>query len=90
MSIDILTDRVPPPYDPMCLRLAEDMEYLDTFWADSQEELAATPQEEYPQRRADYVRLHEGTYNKDNGHFLCDSCYIMAGMPTAPGGWVCP
>lgn len=39
-----------------------------------------------------YVAYNEGTYNPDNGHFLCDECYIAAGMPSAPGlkGWVCP
>ena len=25
--------------------------------------------------------LNEGTYNKENGHFLCTNCYIKAGMP---------
>lgn len=39
---------------------------------------------------AKYVRHEEGTYNKSNGHFLCTACYIDAGMPTSPGGWVCP
>lgn len=88
--IDIAYAQLPQPYDPSCERLAENMEYLDSFWATSQEELDSTPVEEYERRRADYVRLYEGTYNKDNGHFLCDTCYIKAGMPTAPGGWVCP
>jgi len=32
----------------------------------------------------------EGTLNTANGHFLCNACYIRAGMPTAPGGWVTP
>jgi hypothetical protein len=38
----------------------------------------------------DYVKGEEGTYNAINGHFLCTDCYIKAGMPTAPGGWVAP
>lgn len=40
----------------------------------------------------DYVRKYEGTYNPVNGHFLCTSCYIKAGMPSVPypGRWVCP
>lgn len=38
----------------------------------------------------DYVRQEEGTYNRNNGHFLCDDCYVAAGMPTEPGGWTCP
>lgn len=38
----------------------------------------------------DYVWQEEGTLNRQNGHFLCDDCYIAAGMPTSPTGWVCP
>jgi hypothetical protein len=38
----------------------------------------------------DYVIFEEGTYNPDNGHFLCDECYIKAGMPSAPEGWKAP
>lgn len=37
-----------------------------------------------------FVAEEEGTYNPDNGHFLCTDCYIKAGMPSAPGGWVAP
>lgn len=29
----------------------------------------------------EYVRLEEGTYNPDNGHFWCSLCYIQVGMP---------
>jgi hypothetical protein len=84
-------DILPQPYDPMCERLAEDMEYLDTFWADSQEELDSVPPEEYSHHRAKYIRMNDGTFNKENGHFLCDSCYVKAGMPTGPyGWWICP
>jgi hypothetical protein len=36
--------------------------------------------------RADYVRREEGTFNRENGHFLCDRCYISHGMPLG----VCP
>jgi hypothetical protein len=40
----------------------------------------------------DYVRSEEGTFNAENGHFLCDACYINAGMPVGENGrrWVCP
>lgn len=38
----------------------------------------------------DYVRREEGTYNRDNGHFLCTPCYSDAGMPSSPRGWVAP
>lgn len=39
-----------------------------------------------------YVRTEEGTFNPENGHFLCTPCYVDAGMPTAPGpkGWRAP
>lgn len=32
----------------------------------------------------------EGTLNRENGHFLCNECYIKAGMPSSPTGWRCP
>ena len=38
----------------------------------------------------DYVWSEEGTLNFDTGLFLCDGCYIAAGQPSAPGGWVVP
>jgi hypothetical protein len=38
-----------------------------------------------------YVRREEGTYNRENGHFLCTLCYVKAGMPSRPGrGWKAP
>ncbi len=37
-----------------------------------------------------YVWKEERTLNKENGHFLCTTCYVKAGMPTTPGGWKCP
>lgn len=38
----------------------------------------------------EYIRDQEGTYNPNNGHFLCTDCYIKAGMPSTPLGWMCP
>lgn len=38
----------------------------------------------------DYVWDEEGTLNRENGHFLCTSCYIRAGMPSSPRGWIAP
>ena len=35
----------------------------------------------------DYVWKNEGTLNRQTGLFLCDDCYIKAGMPTSPTGW---
>lgn len=37
-----------------------------------------------------YVIHEEGTLNTSNGHFLCTDCYIKAGQPANPHGWVCP
>lgn len=39
---------------------------------------------------SEYVRQEEGTYNRENEHFLCDECYIKAGQPSSPSGWKCP
>jgi hypothetical protein len=38
----------------------------------------------------DYVWQEEGTLNRENGHFLCTPCYVKAGMPSSPRGWVAP
>jgi hypothetical protein len=38
----------------------------------------------------DYVRVEEGTFNPENGHFACTSCYIQMGMPSSPTGWKAP
>lgn len=39
-----------------------------------------------------FVRLNEGTYNKQNGHFLCTDCYLKAGSPVGENGgwWIAP
>lgn len=66
----------PEPYDPRCRRYAAQMPDLDAVRGDLS--------------RQDFVRSEEGTYNPENGHFLCDECYIAAGMPSSPSGWVCP
>jgi hypothetical protein len=78
------------PYDPMCLRYASEMYELDSSWALSQEELDETSPEERRSKRIQFVLKEEGTLNPTNNHFLCNNCYIIAGMPTAPGGWICP
>ena len=48
---------------------------------------AAASEEMTPE---DFVRTEEGTYNAENGHFVCTSCYIEIGMPTSPTGWKAP
>lgn len=39
-----------------------------------------------------YMQREEGTYNRENGHFACTSCYINMGMPSRPfpDRWVAP
>ena len=45
---------------------------------------------EYGETPEQFVRKEEGTFNPSNGHFLCTECYVAAGMPSAPGGWLAP
>jgi hypothetical protein len=66
---------------PQCMGCMKFPKQLSCY-TDYAEEMGLTADE--------YVRREEGTYNYANGHFLCDSCYIRAGMPTSPFGWVCP
>jgi hypothetical protein len=69
---------MPEPFDPSCNRKPSEIdEYVDMASEESM-----TPDE--------YVQREEGTYNRENGHFLCTECYIKHGMPSSPGGWVCP
>ena len=67
----------PEPFDPMCNRYAKDIPDYDWTLEDGD-------------TRESYVIHNEGTYNRENGHFLCDECYIKAGMPSSRDGWVCP
>lgn len=67
----------PEPFCPGCRRFAEQLVYIDS-WKDPDES------------RTDYIWREEGTLNPNNGHFLCDSCYIKAGQPSSPIGWRCP
>lgn len=39
---------------------------------------------------SEFVRRDEGTYNPENGHFLCTPCYVRAGQPSSPRGWRAP
>jgi hypothetical protein len=62
------------PYDPYCQRFASEIPGLVEM---------ATAEEMSP---AEYAR-DDGTYNSENGHFACDSCYIKLGMPSSRYGW---
>lgn len=43
-----------------------------------------------PEMILDVAWNEEGTMNRENGHFLCNECYIKAGCPSSPTGWKCP
>jgi hypothetical protein len=68
----------PKLIDPQCGRTPDQ---IDVYVSYAEYE-GITPDE--------YVWREEGTLNMENGHFLCDDCYIKAGMPTSPTGWKCP
>lgn len=51
------------------------------LWAEEAELEGMTP-DEYAES--------DGTFNPENGHFLCDACYIAAGAPSSPTGWKAP
>lgn len=67
--------------NPICTRCGKRPDELEEYTGVSQEE-ECTPDE--------YVRAEEGTYNRENGHFLCTPCYVKEGMPSSPTGWVTP
>lgn len=68
----------PQPFCIVCYRLPSDiMEYSPTLTG---VDLSAD----------EYVKKEEGTYNRENGHFLCTKCYIGLGMPSSSGGWTAP
>lgn len=76
------------PFCPGCSRFASEMKELDEFITGDpggDEAVPATPEE-----REEYIRTEDGTYNLENGHFLCDPCYMRLGMPSSEEGWVCP
>lgn len=76
----------PDDYDLYCFRClrspSEINEYVEAAKEDNVGYPDVTPEQ--------YVWREEGTLNRKTGHFLCTECYIDAGMPSAPGGWVAP
>jgi hypothetical protein len=66
---------------PMCVGCGKKPSELREY-VDMAEEEGMTPDE--------YVRREEGTYNRENGHFLCTPCYVKAGQPSSPRGWRAP
>jgi hypothetical protein len=70
-----------PKPTPLCAGCDREPEAIDVYVMYANEEGITA---------SEYVEREEGTYNPTNGHFLCDECYIRAGMPSSPTGWVCP
>ena len=63
-----------------CLRTPAELPEVVAIAADE----GVTPDE--------WVRTEEGTFNRENGHFACDECYVAIGMPSlpAPARWIAP
>lgn len=77
-----------PDYiDLLCVGCGKSPSELDEYVAAASEEATGVAGGMTPD---DYVWQEEGTLNRENGHFLCTSCYIRAGMPSSPRGWVAP
>jgi hypothetical protein len=81
------------PEDPICIGCARrpaEMPELDEYIRESLEDLDANPVT--AEERLAFVLREEGTLNPENGHFLCNDCYIRNGQPSKrwPDRWVCP
>jgi hypothetical protein len=70
-----------PEKDMFCAACGKEPHELQEY-VEAAKEMGCEPWE--------YVVREEGTYNRENGHFLCDDCYVTAGCPTSPRGWVAP
>ena len=77
------------PNDPMCMGCARRPPEIDGYVEMVKQEGMIDTIPEEDQVRV-YVIRNEGTYNPNNGHFFCDDCYIINGMPSSSRGWVCP
>lgn len=67
--------RVPwvPKVVPKCIGCRLHPDQLDEYVEMAKEEGYRHPSQ--------FVRRNEGTYNRENGHFYCTTCYIQAGQP---------
>lgn len=70
---------------PMCIGCNKHPEDIEEYSQEMIENVMGKPMS-----ADDFVRLEEGTYNPENGHFTCTNCYVAAGMPSSPRGWVAP
>lgn len=74
------------PVDLLCVGCGKTPSELEEYVNAASEEASGKPD----MTPDDYVWQEEGTLNRENGHFLCTSCYIGAGMPSSPRGWSAP
>lgn len=78
--------KIPDYIELLCIgcdkKPAEIDEYSFDFVRESSGDPEITPDQ--------YVWDEEGTLNRENGHFLCTTCYINAGMPSSPRGREAP
>lgn len=54
---------------------------------DLPEYLSIDPGLEVYSSPSEIVWFEEGTLNRETLRFLCNGCYIRAGMPSSPKGW---
>jgi len=84
----VVTAQTDDPNDPICIGCARRPHEINAYI----EVVQGAPDAPVPTAAEvrQYVIEEEGTYNRENGHFLCDEDYIKNGMPSRDGGWVCP
>jgi len=82
---DVLMEHNDDPADPICVGCAKKPIETHRISAMEYDEHDVTEEE---CRR--FVIENEGTLNYNNGHYLCDPCYIKNGSPSSERGWVCP
>ena len=84
---EVMLVHVDDPEDPICMGCVRRPQEIPIYvefaeWEAKECERSITPTK--------YVQENEGTFNWNNGHFLCDECYIKNGQPSSPTGWTCP
>lgn len=82
-----VADGMKPTRDLICIGCGKKPHELDEYVMCASEEATGVKGGMTPE---DYVWEEEGTLNRENGHFLCTECYIKAGQPSSPRGWIAP
>ena len=79
------------PNDPICVGCAKRPAELPEYdMLLEPEDLEGITDERRAELRKEACMREEGTRNPENGHFLCNSCYIRNGQPSSSRGWICP